>query len=207
VWLSPTVLNTSTAGVSENRRGARKKNGEAPVKETYMRTGSKEVAIGEEVDIAAARLAGLELADRIGFGNIDKHCIAIGISELASNIVFHAGSGTISMALITAPDGRPGLQVVASDAGPGIPDVGLALQDGYSTNGGLGCGLPGVARLMSEMKIATSACSGTVITAIKWLGDERPASDRLEHPDAGNEAAEDGRRGPVTGREKGELSI
>ncbi len=65
-------------------------------------------------------------------------------------------------------DGRRGIEVVAEDQGPGIADVPQAMQDGFSTIGGLGSGLPGVARLMDECKIASAPGVGTRIVARKW---------------------------------------
>ena len=65
--------------------------------------------------------------------------------------------------------GDTGLEVVASDRGQGIRDVDQAMKDGFSTNGGLGSGLPAVARLMSEMEISSTSGKGTVVRAVKWL--------------------------------------
>lgn len=59
--------------------------------------------------------------------------------------------------------------IIASDEGPGITDVRKVMDDGFTTSGGLGAGMPGVKRLMDEFNIATERGVGTTITAIKWL--------------------------------------
>jgi serine/threonine-protein kinase RsbT len=68
--------------------------------------------------------------------------------------------------------GKRGLEIVAADTGKGIEDVGLALTDGFSTRGGLGSGLPGASRMMSELHVASDAGRGTVVRAVKWLAEE-----------------------------------
>jgi len=65
-------------------------------------------------------------------------------------------------------DGKKGIEVVANDDGPGIPDVGLAMQDGYSTSGGLGLGLPGTRRLMDDFEISSDYGKGTTVTVRRW---------------------------------------
>lgn len=87
-------------------------------------------------------------------------------SELAANLYIHAGGGVFEMINLTEPDG---LEVMTVDDGPGIPDVEQALEEGFSTAGGLGCGLPGVKRLMDELLIAPRPGGGTIVKARKWL--------------------------------------
>ena len=64
---------------------------------------------------------------------------------------------------------RPGVRVVARDTGPGIPDLDVALEDGYSTYDGLGLGLPGARRLMDEFHIVSEAGHGTTVSMTKWF--------------------------------------
>jgi serine/threonine-protein kinase RsbT len=64
--------------------------------------------------------------------------------------------------------GKTGLLIIASDEGPGIADISLALQDGYSTSRSLGLGLPGVRRLMDEFSIDSEVGKGTTVTLKKW---------------------------------------
>ncbi len=68
-------------------------------------------------------------------------------------------------------NGRKGILIIARDAGPGIPDVELALSDGYSTYGGMGLGLPGCRRLMDEFDIVSEPGRGTTVTMTKWRPD------------------------------------
>jgi serine/threonine-protein kinase RsbT len=93
--------------------------------------------------------------------------IATAISELARNILKYASEGEILVEMVLRGS-RSGVVVVARDEGPGIRDVGLAMQDGFSTTASLGLGLPGTRRLMDEFEIVSTPGSGTVVTAIKW---------------------------------------
>jgi len=124
------------------------------------------VAIRTDADIVKARQAARELAGRLGFSATDLTVLATAVSEVARNIVRFAGTGEVAIKLVESP--RRGVQVVAHDAGPGIPDVEQALTDGYSTYNGLGLGLPGARRLMDEFAIVSEASRGTTITMTKW---------------------------------------
>ncbi|TQR21456.1 anti-sigma regulatory factor [Psychrobacillus vulpis] len=126
------------------------------------------VDIITEWDIVAARQLGRNEAKEVGFGTVDQARITTAISELARNIYLYAGKGNIEIKQI-AEGNLKGLLVIASDKGPGIPDVRKVMEDGYTTSGGLGAGLPGVKRLMDEFKIDTVVGEGTTISATKWL--------------------------------------
>jgi len=82
--------------------------------------------------------------------------------------VAYAEVGRIDLRIVER-DGKQGLTLVAADDGPGIPDVEQAMQDGYSTSGGLGLGLPGSRRLMDEFAVASTVGEGTTVTATKWV--------------------------------------
>jgi serine/threonine-protein kinase RsbT len=125
------------------------------------------VAIRADVDIISARQRGRDLGVELGFPKTDLALIATAISELARNILTYAGQGEIEVS-VEDSDSRRGLVIVARDRGPGIPDIGLALQDGYSTSRSLGIGLPGVRRLMDDFEITSEPGSGTVVRAAKW---------------------------------------
>jgi serine/threonine-protein kinase RsbT len=114
-----------------------------------------------------ARQQGRELAARTGFGAGDQTVIAAAISEVARNIVRYAVRGEIVLRPINHGL-RRGLLVVARDQGPGIPDLVLAMQDGYSTGNGFGVGLPGTRRLMDEFEITSEPGRGTTVTMRKW---------------------------------------
>lgn len=126
------------------------------------------VDIITEWDIVAARQLGRNEAKDVGFGTVDQARITTAISELARNIYLYAGKGNIEIKQITEGNLK-GLLVIASDKGPGIADVRKVMEDGFTTSGGLGAGLPGVKRLMDNFKIETLLGEGTVITATKWM--------------------------------------
>lgn len=126
------------------------------------------VNIKKEWDIVGARQLGRDIARKIGFGTVDQARIATTISELARNIYLYANHGQICFEVIDTFE-KKGLCIIAIDSGPGIEDVGQALEDGYSTSGGLGAGLPGVKRLMDEFDLQSDVGKGTRVKAIKWL--------------------------------------
>ena len=122
----------------------------------------------EEYHIAQARRAAVALTEAVGFGQTRTSYVATAVSELASNLFCHATrGGTITLAALRR-EGEVGIEVVAEDDGPGVPDVEQAIQDGFSTSGGLGGGLPGVKRLMDEFEITSTVGVGTRIVARKW---------------------------------------
>jgi serine/threonine-protein kinase RsbT len=129
--------------------------------------GEIRVAINSDQDIVTARQKGRALAADLGFSTTDSILIATAISELARNIVSYAGKGEIALKA-THGSSRHGILVVASDDGPGIPDLVQAMRDGFSTSGSLGLGLPGVRRLMDEFQIASQPGRGTTVTVKKW---------------------------------------
>lgn len=128
------------------------------------------VPIAGAADILTARQAARTLAGELGFGVGDATLIATAISELARNIAAYAGHGEIRLT-VTARGSRRGLEVEAVDEGPGIDDIAAALQDGYSTSGGLGLGLPGARRLMDEFEIHSEPGEGTTVLLRRWLTD------------------------------------
>ncbi len=123
------------------------------------------VAVREECHVAQARLAAKSLANSLGLSEVAVYSIATAVSELANNLFFHTSrGGTISLSVVRH-NGNVGLEIVAEDEGPGIVDVKLAMQDGFTTNGGLGGGLPGVERLMEEFEITSTVGVGTRVVA------------------------------------------
>jgi serine/threonine-protein kinase RsbT len=132
-----------------------------------VRAGEIRVAINSDQDIVAARQKGRALATALGFASGDATLIATAISELARNIVSYARRGQITLQIVDGDD-RQGLSIIASDEGPGIPDVRQALRDGFSTSGSLGLGLPGVRRLMDEFQITSVPGRGTTVAVKKW---------------------------------------
>ena len=127
------------------------------------------VRIDSDRDIIAARHQARALAHEAGFALADLAIIATAISELGQNALRYARAGDLEIEIIH-DHGRRGILIIASDQGPGIPDVELALKDGYSTSGSLGLGLPGVRRLMDEFAITSEMGRGTSVTVKKWSG-------------------------------------
>jgi len=126
------------------------------------------IVVSEEHHVAEARQEAKAIAELVGFKRTAVYEIATSVTELASNLFFHTKvGGAITLRALDA-DGRLGLEVIALDGGPGIPDVEEALKDGFTTNGGLGGGLPGVGRLMDELEIESAVDLGTHIIARKW---------------------------------------
>lgn len=132
-----------------------------------MSVGDIRVAIKSDQDIVLARQKGRSLAIELRFSAVDATLIATAISELARNILAYARKGEIALRPV-AGSGRQGIQIVASDAGPGIRDISQALRDGFSTSGSLGLGLPGVRRLMDEFEITSRPGYGTKVAVKKW---------------------------------------
>jgi len=118
--------------------------------------------------VVLARQQGRKVAARAGFTATELAVIATAISEIARNIVKFAKRGEVVVSVISENE-RTGITVVARDVGPGIPDVARAVQDGYSTYGGLGLGLPGAKRLMDEFEILSEVGKGTTVTMTKWM--------------------------------------
>jgi serine/threonine-protein kinase RsbT len=125
------------------------------------------LAITSDADVIAARQQGRDLAAQHGFSAGDQTVIAVAISEIARNIVRYARAGEVLLRAVNSAN-RTGIVVIARDQGPGIRDVELALQDGYSTSGGLGLGLPGARRLVDEFDIQSEPGKGTTVTMKKW---------------------------------------
>ena len=129
----------------------------------------RRVAIETDADVVAARHEGRVLAASLGFSRTDLTLLATAISEVARNIIEHAGRGEITVRVVHDRAGRrDGVEVVAEDAGPGIAEPALALRDGWSTGGGLGLGLPGCRRLMCDFDLDSAVGRGTVVTMRKW---------------------------------------
>lgn len=125
------------------------------------------IPIASEGDVVAARQRGRALAAEIGLPSSTQTLVATAISEVARNIFQYAKRGQILL-LVVQKEGRRGITVIAQDHGPGIADISLAMQDSYSTSGGLGLGLPGAKRLMDEFEIVSAVGKGTTITMTKW---------------------------------------
>ncbi len=132
-----------------------------------MIDGELRVPINSEYDIVTARQQVRRLCAVLDFSAGDLTLVATCVSELARNIVEYAGSGLMIMSLENSKDAR-GVVIIAQDDGPGIPDIELAMKDGYSTSKGLGLGLPGCRRIMDVFAIVSKKGKGTTVTVKKW---------------------------------------
>lgn len=128
---------------------------------------SGELAIRAENDIVAARRAVRDAATQLGFGATDVTRLVTAASELARNVFKYAGQGVMRWNSMQA-ETRIGLELQFVDDGPGIADVNRAMEEGYSTGGGLGLGLPGAKRLVDELAIHSAVGQGTTVTLKKW---------------------------------------
>jgi serine/threonine-protein kinase RsbT len=129
--------------------------------------GDETLPIRSDSEVVMVRQRVRVWATQLGFSLIDQTKVVTAASELARNVLVHGGGGTARIEAIT--DGaRKGLKLTFEDKGPGIPDVSLALRDGYTTGTGLGLGLSGAKRLSNEFEIVSAAGQGTRVTIAKW---------------------------------------
>ena len=127
----------------------------------------EQVPVRGEDEVVRVRQLAREWAVSLGFGLVDQTKIVTAASELARNTVIYGGGGTVRFqALNDGP--RRGLRLTFEDTGPGIADLQLALKDGYSTGTGLGLGLSGAKRLMSEFEIHSTPGQGTRVAVTRW---------------------------------------
>lgn len=127
------------------------------------------VEIASSNDIVNARQQGRALAQKLGFTGSQSTLITAAISEVARNIVDYAQHGEIILAGMQEGS-KQGIKIVARDDGPGISDIAQAMQYGFSTQNGLGVGLPGAKWLMDEFDIESKLGKGTTVTMKKWTG-------------------------------------
>jgi serine/threonine-protein kinase RsbT len=130
--------------------------------------GESRIAIESDADVVIARQRARELAADLELSSTDQTLLATAISEVARNITTYAQRGEVSVSIVDEGDGRRGIRVVARDEGPVIEDIDRALQDGYTTGGGLGLGLPGARRLVDDFHIESAPGRGTTVTLVKW---------------------------------------
>jgi serine/threonine-protein kinase RsbT len=125
------------------------------------------VAIRTDADVVTARQEARTMGAALGFSSTDLTLLATAISEIARNITTYAGEGEVALR-VRREAGRAGIEVEATDDGPGIVNVELAMQDGYTTGNGLGLGLPGTRRLVDDFELDTTPGAGTRIRMVKW---------------------------------------
>jgi len=126
-----------------------------------------ETHIGDETDIVLSRRIVRDAATQFGFSPTDVTRIVTAASELARNVFKYAGEGVMRWRYLET-NGRVGIELQFVDRGPGIADVKQAMEQGYSTGGGLGAGLPGAKRLVDDLEIQSEVGCGTTVTLKKW---------------------------------------
>jgi serine/threonine-protein kinase RsbT len=130
-------------------------------------TTSRELPIAGDDDVVRVRQLARTCAQQAKLSLVDQTKLVTAASELARNTLVHGRGGGATIELVN--DGRRvGVRAVFRDDGPGIPDVPLAMTDGWSSGNGLGLGLSGARRLVDEFELDTAAGSGTTVTVVKW---------------------------------------
>ncbi|WP_175654020.1 anti-sigma regulatory factor [Pseudomonas sp. Marseille-P9899] len=120
-----------------------------------------------EQDVVLARQTARKVATECGMRLIDQTKLVTAVSELARNTMVYGGGGDMDWQVLEDA-GRVGLRLKFSDNGPGIPDIRLAMTDGWTSGGGLGLGLSGAKRLVEEFELDTAPGEGTRITITRW---------------------------------------
>ena len=129
--------------------------------------GTERLTIRSDQDVVRVRQLVRTLAVSVKLSLVDQTKLVTAASELARNTLVYGGGGTVEVTRVENAR-RRGIKIVFTDSGPGIPDLDLALTDGYTTGGGLGLGLSGARRLVDEFDIDTAVGQGTTISVIKW---------------------------------------
>jgi serine/threonine-protein kinase RsbT len=128
--------------------------------------GSETIPIESEPDMVTVRRRVREAAARTGLSLVDQTKLVTAASELARNTLIYGGGGTMQLETLNGP--RLGVRLIFVDQGPGIPDIDLALRDGFTTGAGLGLGLSGSKRLVNEFEIDSKVGQGTRVAVTRW---------------------------------------
>jgi serine/threonine-protein kinase RsbT len=128
--------------------------------------GTETIPVESEPDVVSVRRRVREVTAKLGFSLVEQTKIVTAASELARNTVIHGGGGVLQIEALNGP--RTGLRLTFEDKGPGIPDIELALRDGFTTGSGLGLGLGGAKRLLSDFEVKSRVGEGTTIIGTRW---------------------------------------
>ena len=132
-----------------------------------MPSTNGESPLRSEHDIVLARQLVRRLTQELGFSLVDQTKMVTAASELARNALIYGRGGTMHWEITMAAD-RRGLKLLFADEGPGIPDLNLAMTDGWTSGSGLGMGLTGAKRLVNDFDIDTKVGGGTRVTIVRW---------------------------------------
>ncbi|HTU40502.1 MAG TPA: anti-sigma regulatory factor [Candidatus Aquilonibacter sp.] len=127
---------------------------------------SETIPLVSEPDMVVVRRRVREVSSQVGLSLVDQTKLVTAASELARNTLIYGGGGTMQLESLNGP--RTGVRLIFVDKGPGIPDVNLALRDGYTTGTGLGLGLGGSKRLVNEFEIQSKVGEGTRVAVTRW---------------------------------------
>jgi serine/threonine-protein kinase RsbT len=127
---------------------------------------SETLPIASEPDMVTVRRRVREAAARTGLSLVDQTKLVTAASELARNTLIYGGGGTMQLEMLNGP--RLGVRLIFVDQGPGIPNIDLALRDGFTTGAGLGLGLSGSKRLVNEFEIDSKVGQGTRVAVTRW---------------------------------------
>jgi len=128
-----------------------------------------ELPLAQQEDVVVVRQSTRSLAVEIGLTIVDQTKIVTAASELARNTVVHGGGGKVRLEILKEAS-KQGLRLTFEDSGPGIPDIDRAMQDGYTSAGGLGLGVGGSKRLCTDFSIESQVGVGTRVTIARWKG-------------------------------------
>lgn len=124
------------------------------------------IPIASEPDVVMVRRRVREAATQVGLSLVDQTKLITAASELARNTLIYGGGGSMQLQTLNGP--RLGVRLIFEDNGPGIPDIELALRDGFTSGHGLGLGLGGSKRLVNEFEIISKPGQGTRVTITRW---------------------------------------
>jgi serine/threonine-protein kinase RsbT len=132
-----------------------------------LKTETHEIRTSQ--DVVNVRQVVRRLAVEQGFNLVDQTKIVTASSELARNTLDYGGGGMAKVETVHNGS-RTGVRITFTDEGPGIPDIALALKDGFTTGGGMGLGLGGAKRLSNEFDIESQPGRGTRVSILRWKG-------------------------------------
>ena len=127
-----------------------------------------ELPIQSGDDVVRVRQRVRVLAAESGLSLVDQTKVVTAASELARNALVHGGGGLARVEAVRSGNGKSGVKIGFSDEGPGIPDLDLALTDGWTTGDGMGLGLSGARRLVDEFELTSKVGGGTSVVVVKW---------------------------------------